>query len=92
MTSIEEATSAIEPSGVDLSSPGRAHRVCATPKTKILCIVGARPNFMKIAPILRAFREHAPHVEAKLVHTAQRYDCAMNGSFFEQLGIPPVAT
>ena len=54
----------------------------------ILCIVGARPNFMKIAPILRAFRQLAPHVVVKLVHTGQHYDYAMNESFFEQLGIP----
>lgn len=55
---------------------------------KILCIVGARPNFMKIAPILRAFRERAPQVQARLVHTGQHYDYAMNEAFFGQLGIP----
>lgn len=55
---------------------------------KVLCIAGARPNFMKIAPILRAFRERAPQVEVKLVHTGQHYDYAMNEAFFEQLGIP----
>lgn len=88
MTSIVEAIPAIEPGDTDLSSPSRTHRACATPTTKILCIVGARPNFMKIAPILRAFREHAPHVEAKLVHTGQHYDYAMNQAFFDQLGIP----
>ncbi|MCK9538427.1 MAG: UDP-N-acetyl glucosamine 2-epimerase [Dokdonella sp.] len=55
---------------------------------KVVCVVGARPNFMKIAPILRAFREHAPQVQAKLVHTGQHYDYAMNEAFFEQLGIP----
>jgi len=55
---------------------------------KILCIVGARPNFMKIAPIMRAFREQAPEIEAKLVHTGQHYDYAMNEAFFQQLEIP----
>jgi UDP-N-acetylglucosamine 2-epimerase (non-hydrolysing) len=55
--------------------------------SKVLCIVGARPNFMKIAPILRAFRELATQVKVKLVHTGQHYDYAMNQSFFEQLGI-----
>lgn len=54
---------------------------------KILCVVGARPNFMKIAPIMRAFNTHAPGVEAKLVHTGQHYDYAMNESFFQQLDI-----
>lgn len=56
--------------------------------SKVLCVVGARPNFMKIAPILRAFRNRAPDIEAKLVHTGQHYDYAMNQSFFDELGIP----
>lgn len=55
---------------------------------KILCIVGARPNFMKIAPIMRAFRQVAPGVSVKLVHTGQHYDYAMNEAFFKQLDIP----
>lgn len=55
---------------------------------KILCVVGARPNFMKIAPIMHAFRAHAPQVEVTLVHTGQHYDYAMNEAFFTQLGIP----
>ncbi len=55
---------------------------------KILCVVGARPNFMKIAPIMAAFRIHAPQLVVKLVHTGQHYDVAMNDRFFEQLGIP----
>lgn len=55
---------------------------------KILCVVGARPNFMKIAPIMAAFRRGAPQLVVKLVHTGQHYDVAMNDRFFEQLGIP----
>jgi UDP-N-acetylglucosamine 2-epimerase (non-hydrolysing) len=54
--------------------------------TEIICVVGARPNFMKIAPIMAAFSQH--RVAAKLVHTGQHYDPAMSDSFFEQLGIP----
>lgn len=54
--------------------------------TEILCVVGARPNFMKIAPIMAAFAK-AP-IATKLVHTGQHYDPAMSDSFFEQLGIP----
>lgn len=54
--------------------------------TEILCIVGARPNFMKIAPIMAAFAREP--IAAKLVHTGQHYDPAMSDSFFEQLGIP----
>ncbi len=53
----------------------------------IFCIVGARPNFMKIAPIMAAL-ETIEGLHAKLVHTGQHYDVAMNLQFFEQLGIP----
>lgn len=55
---------------------------------KVLCVVGARPNFMKIAPIMHAFRAQAPQVDLVLVHTGQHYDYAMNEAFFTQLGIP----
>ncbi len=54
--------------------------------TEVLCVVGARPNFMKIAPLMAAFA--ARPIAAKLVHTGQHYDPAMSDSFFEQLGIP----
>ena len=52
----------------------------------ILCVVGARPNFMKIAPILRALAEVG--LPAKLVHTGQHYDIDLNDNLFAQLGIP----
>jgi UDP-N-acetylglucosamine 2-epimerase (non-hydrolysing) len=52
---------------------------------KILCIAGARPNFMKIAPLMRAFSQN---FDAKLVHTGQHYDDALSKIFFEELGIP----
>lgn len=52
----------------------------------ILCVVGARPNFMKIAPIMRAFAEDA--LQALLLHTGQHYDADMNQRFFDDLGIP----
>ena len=45
---------------------------------RILCVVGARPNFMKMAPIMAAFGKLGPQVQAKLVHTGQHYDVAMN--------------
>jgi UDP-N-acetylglucosamine 2-epimerase (non-hydrolysing) len=54
----------------------------------LLFIAGARPNFMKVAPILRALRARAQHHSAELVHTGQHYDFDMSGVFFEQLGIP----
>ena len=54
-------------------------------------IAGARPNFMKIAPIIRAIRERQKRgssLEYRLVHTGQHYDPSMSGEFFRQLGIP----
>ncbi len=51
------------------------------------CIVGARPNFVKIAPIIRALREQ-DGLAVRLIHTGQHYDIAMNAVFFEELDIP----
>ena len=48
----------------------------------VLCVVGARPNFMKMAPILRALAAHAPALPALLVHTGQHYDADMNDRLF----------
>lgn len=56
-------------------------------KYKIILIAGARPNFMKIAPLMHALNDH-PTLEAILVHTGQHYDEKMSHSFFEQLNIP----
>ena len=55
---------------------------------RILNVVGARPNFMKIAPLMRAFGVPDSGIEARLLHTGQHYDAAMKASFFDQLGIP----
>jgi len=54
----------------------------------ILCVVGARPNFMKMAPILEAFARARPAIPATLVHTGQHYDVAMNEQHFAALGLP----
>ena len=54
-------------------------------------IVGARPNFMKIAPLIREIERRSAQGELityRLVHTGQHYDRNMSGSFFEELGIP----
>ena len=54
-------------------------------------IAGARPNFMKIAPIIDAIKqaqEEGKNIQFRLVHTGQHYDKKMSGDFFEQLGIP----
>jgi UDP-N-acetylglucosamine 2-epimerase (non-hydrolysing) len=53
---------------------------------KILLVAGARPNFMKIAPILRAL-EKVPQLEGHVVHTGQHYDQNMSENFFKGLGI-----
>jgi UDP-N-acetylglucosamine 2-epimerase (non-hydrolysing) len=57
-------------------------------KKTLVCVVGARPNFMKIAPIIRQLKTINNELEPYLVHTGQHYDQAMKASFFEQLGIP----
>ena len=53
----------------------------------ILHVVGARPNFMKAAPVLRALRTY-PEVRQTLVHTGQHYDEALSEIFFRQMDIP----
>jgi len=53
-----------------------------------MCVVGARPNFMKMAPILRALAAHLPALPALLVHTGQHYDQDMSEQLFAGLGMP----
>jgi UDP-N-acetylglucosamine 2-epimerase (non-hydrolysing) len=62
-------------------------RANSPPRPQILLVVGARPNFMKIAPITRALRA-AEAYDFKLVHTGQHYDAAMNDVFFTELALP----
>ena len=62
-------------------------------RIKLLVIAGARPNFMKIAPLLKAVeahnrREGRPGFDSRLVHTGQHYDNKMSDIFFAELGIP----
>ncbi len=56
-------------------------------KQKVVNVVGARPNFMKIAPIMEAYGQH-DQFEPVLVHTGQHYDERMSDLFFRELGIP----
>ncbi len=55
---------------------------------KILNIAGARPNFMKVAPIYAEMRRRGGEFEPMIVHTGQHYDAAMSDAFFDDLGMP----
>ncbi len=62
-------------------------------KNKIISVVGARPNFMKIAPFIRVIENYNSNnlhskIEHILVHTGQHYDIRMSESFFKELSIP----
>ena len=57
-------------------------------KTRLMLVAGARPNFMKIAPIIRECRRRSQDFEYKLVHTGQHYDTEMSDVFFDELDIP----
>ena len=54
----------------------------------VMCVVGARPNFMKMAPILRALANHVPPLPALLLHTGQHYDASMSDKLFADLRLP----
>jgi UDP-N-acetylglucosamine 2-epimerase (non-hydrolysing) len=54
----------------------------------IACVVGARPNFVKMGPIFKAFGRVEAEVRPVLIHTGQHYDEAMSDVFFDQLGLP----
>ena len=58
----------------------------------ILCVVGARPNFMKITPVIRAMNGSTPPLPVRLLHTGQHYDPEMNSQYFQGLGIPDTNT
>ncbi|MGH7130293.1 MAG: UDP-N-acetylglucosamine 2-epimerase, partial [Planctomycetaceae bacterium] len=53
---------------------------------RVLLVAGARPNFMKVAPILTALRSAGD--EPLLVHTGQHYDAQMSDAFFRDLSLP----
>ena len=57
-------------------------------KHKIVLIVGARPNFMKSAPLMRALLANSDRFDTKLIHTGQHYDHALSQLFFDELKIP----
>jgi len=55
---------------------------------KIITVVGARPNFMKVAPIHKAFKKYKKNITHIICHTGQHYDTNMSEVFFKQLGLP----
>lgn len=73
--------------GQPVKSRPAALRAAAKP-LRILNVVGIRPNFMKIAPLMREYRKHAGQFQPLLVHTGQHYDDFMSQWFFDQLGLP----
>ncbi|HIF98615.1 MAG TPA: UDP-N-acetylglucosamine 2-epimerase (non-hydrolyzing), partial [Myxococcales bacterium] len=58
-----------------------------TTKIQVVVVAGARPNFMKIAPLMHELNRRGEFM-AHLVHTGQHYDDAMSNNFFRDLGIP----
>src|SRR5207253_2997496 len=72
------------------SSTGRAR---SPPRTAdvatIVSVVGARPNFVKMAPVVDALRRRLPSDRHVLIHTGQHYDRLMSDIFLEELGVPP---
>jgi UDP-N-acetylglucosamine 2-epimerase (non-hydrolysing) len=58
------------------------------PSHKVCFVVGARPNFMKAAPVYRALAELQPDLQLLLVHTGQHYDAAMSAVFIDELELP----
>ena len=55
---------------------------------KILNVVGARPNFMKVAPLVDAMKRRGHEFTPLVVHTGQHYDPMMSDAFFKDLGLP----
>jgi UDP-N-acetylglucosamine 2-epimerase (non-hydrolysing) len=55
---------------------------------RIVHVLGTRPNFVKMAPVIAALRERLPDAHTAIVHTGQHYDRAMSQIFFEELGVP----
>src|SRR5450755_2613272 len=67
------------------SCPARTSRRCEADHVRVICVAGARPNYMKVKPVMDALEEQG--AEVILVHTGQHYDPAMSAVFFAELGI-----
>ena len=78
--------------GKDLSNAPARHMVdgrgVGSRRPHVLFVVGARPNFMKVAPVYRALEKQPGLIDATLLHTGQHYDAAMSDVFFADLDLP----
>ena len=80
-------------SAASTAAPGKVEAGAAMSQASrtpggLACIVGARPNYMKMAPLLRAFADHPGLPHSVLIHTGQHYDVAMNERLFRDLELP----
>lgn len=66
----------------------KGYKMGVSKKIKVIIVAGTRPNFMKIAPLMREFKKHKNEFETLLVHTGQHYDFDMSEVFFRDLEIP----
>jgi UDP-N-acetylglucosamine 2-epimerase (non-hydrolysing) len=85
----------MEKEGIETLMPTERNRDAKQRVMKVILVAGARPNFMKIAPLVRAIRRHNEYpdhsdtrIEFLLVHTGQHYDIQMSEVFFRDLGLP----
>lgn len=76
------------PPAVPSAAPTAPPAATSTGRPLLHLIAGARPNFMKLAPLVRALRADG-RLAWKLIHTGQHHDQAMSGVFFDELGLPP---
>src|SRR5437763_10797557 len=79
ITRIGQVKSEQRPRSIYTKDPRMSVRICH--------VVGARPNYMKAAPVVRALAQY-PIVEQTIIHTGQHYDFNMSDVFFQQLGMP----
>src|SRR6266704_2208893 len=70
------------------NDPRSLSETARTRTLKVIIVAGARPNFMKVAPIVAAMRRRPDEFQPILVHTGQHYDKAMSEAFFRDLEMP----
>ena len=80
LTTVRRISDSLAPS---VTAGGSLHHML-----KLLIVAGARPNFMKIAPIVAAIRRRSDEFQSFIVHTGQHYDEAMSDAFFRDLNLP----